>query len=90
MSPLSAARKFGIDTRGTAFDAACRATRNPTRREAKLARKLWKSAIKASQPSSMLNMPKPVKHSPVPYFTGERDKRLFAAWKKRLESGKLG
>lgn len=90
MSPLSAARKFGIDTRNTAFDCACRATRVPTRREARLARKVWKTANKAAQPLSMLNMSKPAKHSSVPYFTGERDKRLFAGWKKRIESGKLG
>ena len=90
MSPLAAAKKFGIDTRGTAFDCACRATRNPTRKKAKLNRKAFKQAIKASQPLSMLNMGKPPKHKPVPYFAGERDKRLFSAWKKRLESGKLG
>lgn len=91
MSPLSSARKFGIDTRGTALDCAQRATRLVSRADARRNRVAYNKAIRSGiGAQSMVNMPYPVGHKRVPTFSSERDKLLFTNWKKRLESGKLG
>lgn len=91
MSPLSAARKFGIDTRGTALNQAQNATRLVSRADARRNRIAYNASIRKGVGStSMVNMPYPVGHKRVPTFVSERDKLLFVAWKKRLESGKLG
>lgn len=91
MSPLSAARKFGIDTRGTALDCAQRAAKIISRSDARRNRVAYNKAIRTGIGSaSMINMPYPAGHKRLPTFASERDKLLFVAWKKRLESGKLG
>ena len=91
MSPLSAARKFGIDTRGTALNQSQHATRLVSRSDARRNRVAYNKAIRTGIGSaSMINMPYPAGHKRLPTFASERDKLLFIAWKKRLESGKLG
>ena len=61
--------------------------RVPTRKQVKQARKSFTSLAREAQPDCMLNMPRPAHHRPIPMFTGEREKTMFAAQIKRREAG---
>lgn len=52
-------------------------------------RKAYKSLNRGKQPHAMTNMPAPANHQHLPRFPDERSKTLFAAHKRRQESGWL-
>lgn len=59
----------------------------PTRRQARQVRKSFVQLIRTSQPNSMLNMPRPAHHRPVPLVNDERTKSELARHVKRREAG---
>lgn len=59
----------------------------PTRRRAKEAKKSFRRLARESQADSMLNMPKPARHRPVPLVADAKTKTLLAAHARRREAG---
>ena len=59
----------------------------PTKRQVKRARKSFIKIARASQADSMLNMPKPTRHRPVPLVNDAKTKTLLAAHARRREAG---
>lgn len=64
-------------------------TRLPTKGQLTNARKSFRALAKASQRSSMVNMPAPAGHQPVPRFVGEKERAMFAAHQRRQDAGWL-
>lgn len=62
--------------------------RIPSRSIAKANKKASNAVDRNKQPQSMLNMGQPVFYRAT--VADEKTKKLFAAWRKRVASGKLG
>jgi hypothetical protein len=76
-----------INDNDTANNAPLR--RLPTKGQMVNARKSFKALARRQQTRAMTNMPAPAGHRPVPRFVGEREKVLWNAHIKRLDSGWL-
>lgn len=81
---VALSRKAAIDRRELLARPAIRV---PTRRQARQARKSFIQLVRTSQPDSMLNMPRPAHHRPVPLVNDERTRTELARHVKRREAG---